>query len=141
MAQKTFDFNQCSFILGTHIISGFAQGNAIEIGYIDTPYNISYDLNYGTTRYRKNNYDAEATIVLVQASISNAVLSQLAALDRQSDTGIVPLLVKDNKGDTLITSPACWVKEVTKVGFGDDNKDRTWVLHMHNAAIYDGGIK
>jgi hypothetical protein len=91
------------------------------------------------TRVKSNDRSGRVTITLQQSSPSNDYLSGLAALDELSNTGLVPLYIKDALGTTLVTAATCFVEMVPSAAFGKTANDREWVLITDNLAIFLGG--
>jgi hypothetical protein len=51
-----------------------------------------------------------------------------ANLFRQGGGGILPFMLKDLTGRTLLTAARCWVKAWPDVEYSDDESARKWTL-------------
>ena len=74
-------------------------------------------------------------------SPSNDLLSSYVELDRVSNAGVFPLMIKDNNGTSLFTSTAAFVEQVPSVEFANENKNREWVIKATNVTKFIGGLK
>jgi len=139
MTYKHFDPNQLSVVLGLSPISGFAEDTMITIEYEDAPYKLSHDIHGNPIRSRVNKNTAKITIILTQNSKSNDVLSNYVELDRVNDAGIFPVIIKDPSGTSLFSCEHAFVLETPKVEYGQEAKNREWVISASNMSQYVGG--
>lgn len=140
MATKVFDPNQLSVIVGVTPIYGFAEDTMITIDVEDPQYNINTDVHGEATRFRVNKNLAKITLFLTQSSSSNDVLSSYVEADRINNSGVFTLMIKDVNGTTLFSSTSGYVEQVPSVDFGNDNKDREWVVRVTNISKFVGGV-
>jgi Protein of unknown function (DUF3277) len=140
MATKTFDPNQLTMVFGTSIMTGYADGTMLSIAFDEQRYNTEVDANGNSIRYKINNNNATITITLNQASPSNDVLSVYMNLDRQSDTGVFPISIKDNRGSSLFTSIGAYVESTPSVEFGTTGNNREWVIKATDVGFFVGGL-
>ena len=141
MAHKTFDPAQISVVFGTSPIVGFAEDTMINVEIEDPQYNDNTNIHGEVTRYKVNKNTAKITITLTQSSSSNDLLSNYVELDRVSDAGSFPVMIKDPNGTTLLTSTSAYVKQVPAVEFGAEAKTREWIIQATSLNKYVGGIK
>jgi len=141
MAHKVYDPNQLSVIFGVSPIVGFAEDTMINIDVEDPQYNINSDIHGEVTRFKVNKNLAKITITLTQSSSSNDLLSNYVELDRQNNSGVFLVMIKDTNGTTLFSSTAAYVEQVPSIEFGNDNKTREWVIRATNVTKFIGGIK
>jgi hypothetical protein len=146
MAIKTYDPNQFTLTVFSptiisHIVTGFAKDTFINMQWDEDLFNDEVDANGNVVRYKLNNYNTMLTVSLTQGSISNGVFSNFMNADRTiASGGVFTLQMKDNNGDTLITSAASWIKTPPDTSFGTNNANRDWGIRMTETAIYIGGI-
>lgn len=140
MATKTFDPNQLTMIFGTSIMTGYADGTMLSIDMDEQRYNTEVDANGNSIRYKINNNNATITLTLNQGSPSNDVLSLFVNLDRQSDTGVFPISIKDNRGSTLISSVGAYVEKTPTITFGTTGNNREWVIKATDVGFFAGGL-
>jgi hypothetical protein len=140
MSKKTFDPNQLAVIVGTHVATGFAEGTMLSIEMDEQRYNTEVDANGNSIRFKLNNNNATLTLILNQGSPTNDVLSVFENLDRQADGGTFPIMIKDNRGSTLINSLGAYVEKTPVVSFGTTGNNREWVIKATNVGFFVGGL-
>jgi len=141
MAQKVYDSMQVGVIVGTTPINGLVADQAISIEVEDAQYALSTDLDGVSTRSRINKPLAKITLVLTQSSPSNDFLSTFVELDRINNSGIFPLMIKDNNGTSLFTSTAAYIEQVPTSNFAVETNTREWVIRATNITKFVGGNK
>jgi hypothetical protein len=138
MSVRTFDFKQVIVTVGGVPISGFTEGTAIEIVRNEPTWSMIVGSDGLVTRSKTNNFSGTLTITLKQSSPSNDVLSGFLALDEATNSGIVPVLVKDISGNSIYFSARAWINQYPNSTFGKDITDRTWTLSLDEADIFVG---
>ena len=141
MANKVYDPTQVGVIVGTSPINGFSEDSIITIEMEDPQYVVSTDISGAPTRFKVNKSIAKVTIRLTQTSPSNDLLSSYVELDRVSNAGVFPLMIKDNNGTSLFTSTAAYVDQVPSMEYASETKDREWVIKATNVTKFIGGVK
>lgn len=136
---KTYDPKNVSVIVGGKIVSGFTDGTFITAERTEDMWNMKVGVDGIGTRAKTNNRSGKYTITLHQSSSSNDDLSAFAAADELSDTGAVPVLIKDNSGRSLVTSATAWVKKYPNAEFAKEVSNRVWVLETDEMVIFEGG--
>lgn len=139
MAVKTYDPKQVSLIVGGNIITGFTDGTFIVAERNENMWNLKVGVDGIGTRAKTNNQSGKLTITLHQSSPSNDALSALAASDELSNTGAVPVLMKDNSGRTVVTALTAWIQKYANGEFAKEVANRVWVLETDQLVIFDGG--
>lgn len=139
MPLKTYDFGQVILSIGGATISGFAEGTAITIERSEDAYNLHIGADGEPTRAKSNNRSGLLTFSLGQASDSNDVMSAFAALDELSNSGVVPILAKDNSGRSIYFSGEGWVVRQPAAEFGAEVSDREWQVAMGVVEMFAGG--
>jgi len=92
-----------------------------------------------TTRIKQNDKSGSITFTLQQSSPSNGVLSSIMVLDESTGDGVVPVMVKDNLGYTVIVSAMAWIRKPPTVAYAKENQTREWVFDCANLDIVVGG--
>lgn len=138
MKQKSFDANQLSVVFGVTPITGFAKDTSLTIETENAQYNYNTDLHGNVTRYRINDNSAKITLTLTQSSSSNDLLSNYVELDNQSDSGVFPIFIKDANSTTLFTSTSASIMQVPSNEYGEDEKNREWVIMASGNSHYIG---
>lgn len=135
----TYDPKQVAMIVGGNIMDGFADGTFIVAERNEQAFNLKVGVDGEGTRAKSNNKSGKVTITLMQSSASNDKLSALAASDELSNTGAVPVMLKDNSGRTLITALTAWVQKYPNSEFGKEVTTRAWVFETDELDIFVGG--
>jgi Protein of unknown function (DUF3277) len=139
MAVKTYDPKQVTMIVGGKIITGFTDGTFILAERNENMFNLKVGVDGIGTRAKSNNQSGKLTITLHQSSNSNDDLSALASADELSNTGAVPVLMKDSSGRTIVTALTAWIQKYANAEFGKEVTNRVWVMETDQLIIFDGG--
>jgi hypothetical protein len=135
---KTFDPAQFSCIVGGKIMKGFADGTFIRVERNEQAYNLKVGVDGEGTRVKSNNKSGKVTITLMQSSESNEALSAFAAADELSNSGAVPLLLKDGTGTTIMSAATAWVQKYPDAEFAKEATTRAWVLETDELIEFIG---
>ncbi len=138
MSLRTFDPKSVVVTIGGVPMSGYADGTFLEISSDNQQFTKVTGADGYTTRVKSNNYGAVMTLTLSQSSPSNEVLSGFLALDRISNAGVVPVLVKDMSGTTVFFSGTGWIQQFPDTSFGNEINNRAWVIDLAEAEIFVG---
>lgn len=139
MALKTYDPGQLAVICGGKIISGFADGSMVKISRNAQAYELKVGADGEGTRTRLKNKSGKVEITLMQSSSSNDVLSAYALADEASNSGSVPLIIKDGSGNTLVAAVTAWVQKLPDSEFAKEVKERVWIFETDELNIFIGG--
>lgn len=126
-------------IVGGAIISGFADGTYIEAERDEDSFMKKIGCDGQVARAKNANRGGKITINLMQTSASNDTLSSFQQADELSGTGVVPVVLKDGSGRTLITAAAGWVKKPAKVTLAKEVEARQWVIDIGEFIVFVGG--
>ncbi len=139
MAVRTFDPKSVVVSIGGATMSGYADGTFLEITADTQQFTKVVGADGYTTRVKSNNYGGVMTLTLSQSSPSNDDLSAILALDRAANAGVVPILVKDLSGSTIIFSATGWIRQFPDVTFGNEINNRAWSIDLAEIDILVGG--
>jgi len=139
MAVQQYDPKNVSVIVGGKILSGFGDGTLILVERNEQMWNLKVGVDGEGTRAKSNNKSGKVTVTLMQSSASNDDLSAFTISDEQSNTGAVPLLIRDNLGTTLVTALTAWVQKFANVEDAKEVSVRTWVLESDELNMFVGG--
>lgn len=83
-------------------------------------------------RYATNERRANCNVVLKGHSAENAKLSALLAADVSvsNGLGVVPFLLRDNLGTSLVATNKCWIVAMPSATFAQARQDVTWVFRL-----------
>jgi hypothetical protein len=136
MAIKTYDPKSVAIIFGGIIITGW---NSVSVEYEEDSYEHSVGADGEEMRTKKNDNRASMTLTLAQSSASNDALSLVAAADRASNGGVLPMLIKDNTGRSLVESESAWIKKTPSFNREAGPSDVEWMFSLSNAIMFHGG--
>ena len=136
---KTYDPKLVSLIVGGKIVGGFTDGTFIVAERNEDMWTMKVGVDGIGTRAKTNNFSGKVTITLHQSSSSNDDLSALAAADELSNSGAVPLLLRDASGRTLVSALTAWVKKMPNAEFAKEVSNRAWVLETDQLVMFEGG--
>jgi len=139
MAVKTFDPKQMVITVSGHIVSGYADGTFLNVEFSEDAYTSVAGADGEISRAKSNDFRGTVTITLTQTSLSNDVFSGLARVDRANNSGVFPILIKDVRGTTTISSGAAWIQKVAPAEFGKEIVTREWIIEISDAEIFIGG--
>lgn len=139
MAFATYVADQVAVIVGGVPMEGFADGSRVTVEFDEQQFTKVTGSDGLTTRSKSNNYAGNITITLQQSSRSNDVLSGLWNADRVSNSGVVPILIKDNSGRTLWAAEHAWVQQMPSQEFAKEVSDREWILDTDKLTGFAGG--
>lgn len=139
MSLSTYVPEKVSVSIAGHIVSGYAEGSFVEVDYTNDRISMSKGADGETARVITSDDSGSVTIRLLQTSLSNDVLSALYLADITSHSGLFPLTVKDDNGNTKIFSDAAWVKKLPTTSFGNELEDREWVIDCASLTVFVGG--
>ena len=78
-------------------------------------------------------------IRILQTSIFNDALSAARLLDLTSNTGPLPLIIKDLQGLSLQFFPQARIMGNPQLTYGDTTEAREWVFKCTNGDMFIGG--
>jgi hypothetical protein len=139
LAVRTFDPKSVIVTIGGVPMSGYADGTFLEITADTQQFTKVVGADGYTTRVKSNNYGGVMTLTLSQSSPSNDVLSGFLNLDRTVNGGVVPILIKDLSGSTIVFSGTGWIQQFPDVTFGNEINNRAWTLDLTDIDILIGG--
>lgn len=120
-------------------MSGYADGTFLEITADNQQFTKVTGADGYTTRVKSNNYGGVMTLTLAQSSPSNDALSIILNADRATNAGVVPILIKDMSGTTVMFSAAGWIQQFPDVTYGNEMNNRAWAIELADIDIFIGG--
>jgi hypothetical protein len=137
---KTFDPKDYSLIVGGHIVEGFADGTFLLASRNRDTFALTVGADGEAARAKSNDKSGTLVFTLLQTSASNTVLSGFAQADELSNGGTVPVLVKDNNGDTVIEAAIAWVRKPADVELSNEITNREWTIESGNMTMLVGSV-
>jgi hypothetical protein len=142
MSLKVYDADQVSISLaGIPISSGFADGEFLRIEQEGDDFVDVVGTDGEVSRSKTRDRRATITVLLMQTSDSNALLSALNNLDilAPNGAGVGTLLVRDRQGTSIYRADECWIQKSPDVSFDREATSREWTLRCANLQRLDGG--
>lgn len=139
MATHSFDPKDVVVTVGGFPMGGFADGEFVSFERNNDAFTQSVGADGDTTRVKSNDRSGSLTITLDQTSLSNDVLSTFANLDELSNSGIVPILVKEINGTSTLFTGNGWIQKMPVMSYGKETTTRVWIIAMAESQIFVGG--
>jgi len=136
MPYQNYDPSKLSVVFGGIPIRGFAEGTMFEIELEESRYSEMSDVHGSISRSKINKNTASITLHLLQNSPSNQTLASFLEADRINDNGVFPVIIKDDKGNTIFACAAAYIKGVPKVSYGSEVGAREWVIRASNVSVF-----
>lgn len=135
----TYDLRKVTCTFGADLISGYAEGDAIEIEYDEDSWTYTPSADGGGTRSKTNQLSATITVHLMQTSPANQVLQNAWNADRVGNAGARPLLIKDGSGSSLHAAETAYVQKLPAAAYNRAAGPRDWVLRTQQLITNLGG--
>lgn len=136
---RTYDPKKVIITFGSILFSGFADGSVVTITRSGNLFDKRKGADGSVDRINMNSNDFEVQVNLMQTSVTNDLLSAVAAADLLANTGINPLTVKDLSGTTLFFAAQAWIQKDPDDEFGDSLGTRQWTFGTGVASKFTGG--
>jgi hypothetical protein len=139
MSVRTYDPKQIIFSVGGNIMQGFAEGTFIVIADDEDRFTKVVGADGTVSRAKSNNTSTTVTATFKRTSPSNDVLSSIARDDEIANLGVVPILIKDLNGPSLMQADAAWIQARPDEEHSKEVDDREWVIATGPARRVIGG--
>ncbi len=142
MTLKVYDADEVTVsVAGLPIESGYDDGEFCRIEQEADDFTDKAGTDGEVTRSKTNDRRATISILLMQSSDGNALLSGLSNIDRHAGNGagVGPLLVRDRQGTALYAAAECWISKPPDVSFDREPTGREWTLRCADLERFDGG--
>lgn len=139
---KIYDSDQVSVSFsGIPINSGRPDGEFVRIEQASEDFKSKRGVDGQTTRSKTKDRSAKITLILMQSSDSNIILSAISNLDREANNGagVGALLIRDIGGTSLYAAAECWIAKPPDVAFAGEAGPREWTLECAKLIRVDGG--
>ncbi len=140
MAVKSYNPASVFIIVGPVPIVGYADGTFITAGRVNDAFTMGSGADGEGWRAKSNDRTGVITLTLLQSSLSNVGLSALAALDETSGDGVVPFLMKDISGTTILAAETCWITKFADVERARELSTVEWSISTDSLIMTVGGI-
>lgn len=120
-------------------ISGFHEDTFVTISKDSEVFSTFESADGVVSRQHNPSTLYTVTLVLAGTSESNQILTIASNLDNATKMAMVPFIIKDTLGSTLLFSPKSWIEEYPDVVFGTRIEGRSWKIKCANATLMVGG--
>lgn len=120
-------------------ITGFHDGSAITAERNEDAYALAVGIGGHASRAKNANRSGTVTIVLQHTAQANDLLSEIAIEDERAGTGVGALMVKDNRGRTLLSAVKAWIRKMPAIEFSKEVVGREWVFETDALEMFIGG--
>lgn len=128
---RSYDPRRVFAIIGTHRITGLMRGESITGEPMADGSTSEAGMDGDVARAMNTDPRWTFTFNLMQSSPSNRVLSDLYTLDKASSgNGVLPFMLEDKNGDTLIAGAQAWVLRPAPISFGNEIVGRSWTINV-----------
>jgi len=130
---KTYDPRRVSIALGSHIVSGYAEGSFVTIdpGGDGTTKTVGADGE--VVRSIDPDNTSEVTITLLQTSATVKFCQGQYDRDQTNGNGMFPILIKDLRGGLVFSANQAWVVNRPSREFAKEAGEREIVIATGNA--------
>jgi len=139
MAVDTYDAANVKITMGPSELTGFADGDFLNIEKESDDYTDESGADGRVTRSKSNDRRATVTFTCTQGSPANSLLNAVRLTGLASGVA-VPFSAADLNGDTLISGAASWVKKPPATGYAKESGTREWTLMVVTDVENYGGI-
>ena len=136
---RSYDPKQVVVTFGATVMTGYAEGTFVKIARNGNAFEKSRGADGSVDRVNKNALDFTVNLTLKGTSPVNAILSGLLLADQLTNSGTLPLVVKDLGGATLFTAAQAWIAKDPDQEFSDALTNREWTFETGPAANLIGG--
>lgn len=134
LSVRTYDPKQIIVTFGAYQLTGYAEGTFVKIARNGAAFEKQKGADGSVDRVNKNALDYTVTLTLKQTSPNNPILSGLLLADQLSNSGVLPLTIKDLGGSALFTAAQAWVSKDPDAEFSDGLSSREWTFETGIAA-------
>ena len=140
MPVKSYDPKDVVVNVGGVPMQGFADGTYINVTRSNDSFTSVSGADGEVARAKSNDKRGEMTLTLLQTSLSNDVLSGFAKLDEAANAGVVPIIIKDLTGLTVLFSGNGWIKKPADFERGKEIANAEWSLELADMDVFIGGV-
>lgn len=125
--------------LATHRIRGFADNTLISISRDSPLFTSKVNADGTVSRTNISSQLYKITLHLHNGSEDNKLLTYISQLDRATNMGKFPLMIKDHLGSSLFSSATTWIETMPDIDFDVGASERRWVLASSHGITHIGG--
>lgn len=138
MSVSTFAPEDIVLTINDYPITDFAEGSFIEVNQNSFNYRQVRGIRGKHTRVRTRDRSGVITLRLMQTSIQNDVLSELAYQDDVNQTGLLFVVLRDSGGSTGVQAVNAYLEGTPNMSFrGSSTTPREWKIYYETLAQYN----
>lgn len=118
-----------------HQVTGYAADSAISLQKETDVFGKAKGAHGHVGRIHSPDMTHILQVTLAQTSPSNVVLNALYSVDDASRLGMFPIFLKDSSGQSVFTSPTCWIETLPEVTYSNGIENRTWTIACANTVF------
>jgi hypothetical protein len=139
MGLRTYDSGQVVITVGSHVVTGYNDGDFVQVEEQGDGIQASIGANGEMARSMSQVRSVKITLTLQQTSPTNDVLSALANVDRRTGAGTFAFSMADLMGSTVVEDSNSFILKKPNSGFGTGISTREWVIQTSNDVDYNVG--
>jgi hypothetical protein len=136
---KTYDPTLVTISFGAVPLVGFADGTFISASRTEDSFTHKVGADGSGARSKTANKSGLVTVTLLQTSSSNDYLSALNVADELSNAGVLPLLIKDAGGTSLLFAAEAYIVKPPDYENAKEILDRAWQFMCNSLDFFVGG--
>lgn len=136
---STYSSEDVQITVGGVTISGAADASFCTVARTSDTWSMKIGSGGEVARSKNPDRSGRITLRLLSTSDSNDYLSGLFLADDLSNSGIVPVMIKDGNGTSLFTAPQAWVVKPADADFDKEANEREWMLDCAELISFVGG--
>jgi len=125
---KTYDPKKVLVSLGSHMVTGYADGTFVNIAYNGEGIGTVVGADGEVSRYIDPDRTANVTITVKQTSPTVDFCQRMHDKDLVTGEGILPILIKDMRGGLIFSANDSWVVKPPDREYGKDIANREIVI-------------
>lgn len=132
MGSKTYNAKEVTLsVCGRTIDSGFADGDFVKVTRMSDDWTDKNGTDGEVARSKNNDDRCDVSVMLMQTSSGNGLLSQIRAADRAAPNGagVGQFILRDQFGGTIVRGQ-CWITKPADVTRGREVGTCEWKLRV-----------
>jgi len=126
---RTYDPKLVKILFEGIPMTGYADGTFVMISVPEDFWEKKRGADGTIDRTAKNIFDVQVTLTLKGTSLSNSVLTQFHARDKQFGTGKFSVFIEDlNQGVPLLVAREGWIVKYPDTEKSDESSNKEWVI-------------
>lgn len=127
MTINTYDLKSSIVTINGVPITGFGDGDVIDIEYAEEQFKLHVGATGETSRSRINNSSGKSMLKIKQSSLANSSLQTLFDADLLSGTGTFIFILTSPDGYKFVCNDS-FITKHPKHSYGKEEKDRDWEI-------------